>query len=180
MDDKELAGLTGFEEDQVDQHKVDLDVSHKNIGPSTKNSSKIQELREMEKHLDEIVMMNVELMDMITSIVTAYNLEMPSKQDVDEILRNNEFNASLESFPTIIEYEEEDSPPSSQRSLVKGKSADVTEELSNETSNGVTDEKATQSKNSLQMFRRLSEGKIKVDSIDDVLKLTITKSEEEA
>ena len=179
LDDKDIAGLTGFDDNQVDQHQINLDGSSQNVR-SNANSSKIQELKEMEKQLDQIVMMNIELMNMISSIVTAYNLEMPSKQDVEELIRNNEFNTSLESFPTIIEYEEEDSPPSSQRSLTKCKSDDVTEALSNETSNGRNAENTVHPTSSHQMFRRLSEGKIEVNSIDDVLKLTISNSEEEA
>lgn len=82
MDDDDVADLTGYEHDQIEHHRVVLDDSLRRLDSSRKSSgtTTIQKLREMEKQLDQIVLMQNELREAIGLIANASDLDRPREK----------------------------------------------------------------------------------------------------
>lgn len=110
MDDSEVAGLTGYEEDQIERHKVRLDGSHRSWNSAKRRpKTNIQKLREMETQLDQIVLMQRELRVAIELIAEASNLEIPIKKKSAGGL-----SSSMASLMSINEHDDEGSSSSKQ------------------------------------------------------------------
>jgi hypothetical protein len=107
MGDHDMAGLTGFDEDQIDRHRVVLDDSRRNLNHEQRdNQSTIQKLREMEIQLDQLVMMQNELRVAIDLIAKSSNLVAVAEQDETAELSPSGSSSSKNNTETQVQIEQ--------------------------------------------------------------------------
>jgi hypothetical protein len=139
MEDDEVAGLTGYEEDEIYHHRV-VDGSEKDsdrpwMYPRT---TTMQKLREMEQQLDQIVMTQNQLRNAITIIAQSYHLNGSMEENgsgLDENINFGELQVLAKASLLEIALSEEDydsgeeSMSSQQSSLPNFRTADDTSSI---------------------------------------------------